>query len=241
MIGNDIVDLSDPESSREACHLRFDRRVFTLEEIEALSTDPTDVQKRWILWSAKEATYKAARRECSGVAFSPVRFVVNLDRSLCGLVRYGIRHWPVRVQIDGDCVHAVVSEDESFAGTLSGSCRLTSAELRDPSQSVRRFAIASIATELGVATSDLRIEKVDRIPQLILAGEAAPVALSLSHHGSYAGFACHDPRIEKADRARQRIVAAEAAPVALSRLRHGLHAALRIDPALSGRVSIECR
>lgn len=200
MIGNDIVDLSDPESSRDARHSRFDRRVFTPEESRSLSMDHSDLHKRWILWSAKEAAYKAARRESADVAFSPARFVVDLDRSLCGSVRYGIRHWPARVQIDGDCVHAVVSEDESFAGILSGACRLESNQLRDPSEGVRRFALSSIATELGLATSDLRIEKIDRIPQLILAGEAAPVALSLSHHGSYAGFACRDPRIEKADR-----------------------------------------
>ena len=230
MIGNDVVDLSDPESSRGACHPRFDRRVFTPEELEALSTDRTDVQRRWILWSAKEAAYKAARRQCSGVAFSPARFVVNLDRSLCGSVRYGIRRWPVRVQIDGDCVHAVVAEKDSFADTLSGSCRLTTAELRDSSQGVRRFAIASIATELGVATSDLRIEKVDRIPQLILAGEAAPVALSLSHHGSYAGFACHDPRIEEVDPTPQRIRAGEAAPVAPSLSYHGSCADFAVRP-----------
>jgi hypothetical protein len=189
MVGNDIVDLSDSESSRDACHLRFDRRVFTPEEFEALSTDYTDVQRRWILWSAKEAAYKAARRECAEVTFSPVQFVVNLDRSLSGSVRVGIRHWPVRVQIDRDRVHAVVSENESFTGTYSGSRRLTKAELRDPSQAVRRFAIASIAAELGVSTSDLRIAKIDRIPQLIVAGEVTPLALSLSHHGSYAGFA----------------------------------------------------
>ncbi len=117
MVGNDVIDLSDPESSHDACHLRFDRRVFTPEEFEVLSTDHTDVQRRWILWSAKEAAYKAARRKCAGVTFSPAHFVVNLDRSLCGSVRVGIRRWPVQVWIDGDCVHAVVSENESFAGT----------------------------------------------------------------------------------------------------------------------------
>jgi phosphopantetheinyl transferase (holo-ACP synthase) len=190
MVGNDIVDLSDPESSRDACHFRFERRVFTPEEFEALSTHHTDVQRRWILWSAKEAAYKAARRECAGVVFSPARFVVSLDRSLCGSVGVGSRRWPLQVRIDGDCVHAVVSEDASFAGTLSGSRRLTAAEFRDPSQGVRRFAIASIAARLGLADCDLRIEKVDRIPRLIVSGEAAQVALSLSHHGAYVGFAC---------------------------------------------------
>ena len=213
MIGNDIVDLSDPESSRDASHSRFDQRVFVPAESDLLPTGHSDRQKRWILWSAKEAAYKAARRESAEVVFSPARFVVDLDRSLCGSVRYGSRCWPVRVRIDGDCVHAVVSENASFDGILSAACRLTSTELHDPSEAVRRFALSSIASELGLASSDLRIEKIDRIPQLILAGKAARVALSLSHHGSYAGFACCDPRIERADRISRRATAGDLARV----------------------------
>jgi hypothetical protein len=216
MVGNDVVDLSDPESSCDARHSRFDQRVFAPEEFEALSIEYSDVQRRWILWSAKEAAYKAARRECAGIVFSPARFTVNLDHSLCGFVRVGIRSWPVRVRIDEDCVHAVVSNHDSFAGTLSGARRLTTVELRDPSQGARGFAIASIAAELGVATSDLRIEKINRIPQLIVAGEAGPLALSLSHHGWYAGFACQDSRIEKVDRTPKRIGSRESESAALS-------------------------
>jgi phosphopantetheinyl transferase (holo-ACP synthase) len=197
MVGNDIVDLSDPESSRGANHSRFDRRVFTPEELEALSIEYSDVQMRWILWSAKEATYKAARRDRAGIVFSPARFVVELDRSLCGSVTVGDHRWPVRVQIGAECVHAVVSGNESFVGTHSNSRRLTLAERGDPSHAVRRFAIASISEALGVTASDLRIEKNGRIPQLIVAREVASVALSLSHHGAYMGFACHDSRFEK--------------------------------------------
>jgi hypothetical protein len=123
--------------------------------------------------------------------------VVELHRSLCGSVTVGDRRWPVRVQVGAECVHAVVSANESFVGTLSGSRRLTSAERGDPSHAVRRFAIASISEALAVTASDLQIEKNGRIPQLIVAREAAPVALSLSHHGAYMGFACHDSRFEK--------------------------------------------
>jgi hypothetical protein len=203
MIGNDIVDLSDPESACESHHARFDRRVFTPEEIRWLSIDHSGAGGPWILWSAKEAAYKAARRDAADVVFSPTRFTVELDRSLCGSVRHGNRRWPVRVQIDGACVHAVVS-DESFRGTLSGSCRLTGAGLRDPSEGVRRFAISTIAEQLGVAVSELRIEKVDRIPRLIWVRRVAPVALSLSHHGSFAGFACRDPQTDETERMRRR-------------------------------------
>jgi hypothetical protein len=193
MVGNDVVDLSDPESSHDARHARFDRRVFTHEEFEALSSDHTDTQWRWILWSAKEAAFKAARREAVEAVFSPARFVVILDRSLCGSVGIGSRRWPVRIQIAGNCVHAVVSENESFAGILSGSRRLTVAEL--------------------------------------LAGDAEPVALSLSHHGSYAGFACCDPRIEIARRTPQRVAAAETSPPARASSHRGSRSgfAVRFD------------
>jgi hypothetical protein len=103
-------------------------------------------------------------------------------------------------------------------------------ELHDPSQAVRRFAIASIAAGLGVSTSDLRIEKINRIPQLIVAGEAAPVALSLSHHGSYVGFACHDSRYENINRASQPIATGEAVPVALSSLRRDFYSGSAVRP-----------
>jgi len=188
MLGNDVVDLSDRDSARGACHPRFDRRVFSAGEFESFDTGYAEDQRRWILWSAKEAAYKAARREDPGISFSPVRFVVALDTSLRGSVAVGDRRWPVRVRVDGACVQAVVSGDDHFDGVVSGSRRLSRAELRDPSRAVRRFALGAIAAKLGVPRRALRIEKKNRIPQLIVAGEAVP--LSLSHHGSYVGFAC---------------------------------------------------
>ncbi len=189
MVGNDVVDLSDPDSSWDACHSRFDRRVFSAGELESLPAGHSDAQRRWILWSAKEAAYKAARRACAELAFSPAHFVVDLDASLRGSVAVGARRWPLRVRVDGDCVHAVVSCDERFDGILSGSRRLGPDGSRDPGRAVREFAMGSIAADLGVSARALRIEKIDRIPRLIVAGEAAPGALSLSHHGFYVGFA----------------------------------------------------
>ncbi len=71
MIGNDIVDLADPETSCGACHPRFDHRVFAPAELELLATTRSHVRMRWILWSAKEAAYKAARQACATTVFSP--------------------------------------------------------------------------------------------------------------------------------------------------------------------------
>jgi len=216
VVGNDIVDLADPDTSRGACHPRFDRRVFAPDEARSLPAEFTDLQKRWILWSAKEAAFKAARRESARVVFSPARFVVDLDHSLSGSVRYGRRRWSARVQVDGDCVHAVVGDPDTISSVLSGACRLAMDELRDPSAAVRRFTLSSLAARLRVAISDLRIERARRVPQLILAGRARPVPLSLSHHGSYAGFACRDPHDEAGELTSRRLVTGEFASTGLS-------------------------
>ena len=114
MVGNDIVDLADPETRLGACHPRFDRRVFAPAELELLATTRSHVRMRWILWSAKEAAYKAARQACATTVFSPSRFVVRLNPALQGSVRHGSRCWNVRIQLNGNCVHAVVS-DEKFS------------------------------------------------------------------------------------------------------------------------------
>ncbi len=190
MIGNDIVDLADSETRSGACHSRFDRRVFAPEELELFATDRSHVRMRWILWSAKEAAYKAARQACATTVFSPSRFVVRLNRSLRGSVRHENRCWNARVRLDGDCVHAIVNDEEIHGDTIWGARRLTSEDRGEPSQEARRFAVARIASRLGLPVERLRIECSGRIPQLIIDDSAPSANLSLSHHGSFVGFAC---------------------------------------------------
>ena len=81
MIGNDVVDLLDPESLPETLHPRFDTRVFTAREREAIAASPGDdaARARWKLWAAKEAAYKLARKRRPATVFSPHRFAVEVD------------------------------------------------------------------------------------------------------------------------------------------------------------------
>ena len=190
MIGNDIVDLADSETRSGACHSRFDRRVFSPAELELLATTRSRVRMRWILWSAKEAAYKAARQACATTVFSPSRFVVRLNGALHGFVCHGSRRWIVRIRLDGDCVHAVVNDEKFHADTIWGARRLTAEEQGDPSQGARRLAVATVAARLGLPAAQLRIERSGRIPQLRFDSAALRADLSLSHHGSFAGFAC---------------------------------------------------
>ena len=86
MVGNDVVDLRDPEVQPGACHARFDARVFAAAELEAVRVSPVPQWLRWMLWAAKEAAYKVAKKDDARTVFSPSRFVVSLEDATGGRV-----------------------------------------------------------------------------------------------------------------------------------------------------------
>src|SRR3990172_11249674 len=102
MVGDARVDLGDPEARESALPPRFDARVFAPAERAALGASPASGRLRWILWAAKEAAYKLARKLDPGVAFSPSRFVVSLDATLRGRVAFAGGAARVRVRRAGD-------------------------------------------------------------------------------------------------------------------------------------------
>ena len=74
MVGNDIVDLRDPESRSESLHPRFDTRVFSARERARIAASAEPERLRWKLWAAKEAVYKLVRKLVATTVFSPQRF-----------------------------------------------------------------------------------------------------------------------------------------------------------------------
>jgi phosphopantetheinyl transferase (holo-ACP synthase) len=152
MVGNDIVDLRDPESDPRTLSPRFDERVLTRAEHERLAALPAGDgsarsprgRERWSLWAAKEAAYKLARKQDERVIFSPVRFEVMLAprtevaisaRHACaahwrrsGRVRHGGSEFEVRL-VEGDhFVHAVATMPGDRDGVTSGLAELEEAE-----------------------------------------------------------------------------------------------------------------
>ena len=188
MIGNDIVDLCDPETRPEARHPRFDSRVFGATERDALRGAVQPDRMRWILWAAKEAAYKVACKLDANAIFSPRSFVVSLDVELRGTVSHAGRELPVRVHSRQSGVHAIVTDTPgrdvlSESGVLAGTAC-------DPSQAVRSLAVSGLARRLGAALEDLAIGRRGRIPTILLRGQPTPLDLSLSHHGRHIAFAC---------------------------------------------------
>src|SRR5215475_12911866 len=107
MIGNDVVDLADPDADPGRLHPRFDGRVFDPSEraLIAASTQPS--RTRWILWALKESAYKAARKEEPTIVFSPARFVVSHQEAASAIVCACGRRFRASISCGPGYVHAV--------------------------------------------------------------------------------------------------------------------------------------
>lgn len=79
MIGNDLVDLYARETAGKSGDARFVKRVFTAREAELIAGSPNPDYALWMLWAAKEAAYKVARKLAPEVIFAHSRFEVVPD------------------------------------------------------------------------------------------------------------------------------------------------------------------
>ncbi|HEY5656643.1 MAG TPA: 4'-phosphopantetheinyl transferase superfamily protein [Myxococcota bacterium] len=188
MVGNDVVDLADAEAAVDASHPRFDARVFGARERRRLEMAGDRARMRWILWAAKESAYKAMRRCDPALIFSPRRFEVELDEALCGYVHAPGGVLEVRIELRGDCVHALAAAAPYTNGMLQrGVARVGSAAASD---GVRALAVGALSRHLGIAPEALSIRRVGRVPQLCAYGAPTGHPISLAHHGRFAAWAC---------------------------------------------------
>ena len=79
MIGNDIVDLEDPDTRPETFRPRFDERVFDAAERRSIARDADPHKRRWAHWAAKEAGYKLGRQADEDFVFTPSRLVARFE------------------------------------------------------------------------------------------------------------------------------------------------------------------
>ena len=186
-VGNDVVDLADPETRLDALHPRFEERVFRAVERDLLEASRSRHALHWALWAAKESAYKAVKRLVPETVFSPKEFEVALSPlppagaagQATGWVLHRDRLFGLQVHLDGARVHAVAKLDAAAGGVLWKVGRA----LGEPGAAVRRLAAAAIGSALGLDPAGLRIVRrppVATHPDGRLAADG-----SLSHHGRF--------------------------------------------------------
>jgi phosphopantetheine--protein transferase-like protein len=201
-VGNDLVDLKDPENIGKSKDDRFLGRVFTAEERGRIASAPSPDTLLWSLWAAKEAAYKAVSRADPAVCSIPHRYPVLLDTEdakrdivrLAGKVITPRGELALEVAVAADWIHALA------AGTVEALKRVyrrvkrleDGKDAADPSAFVRRELLREIARHLDCSVGDLSVVKNPDgpdVPRVLFRGRFLAAEVSLSHEGRFAAFA----------------------------------------------------
>jgi phosphopantetheinyl transferase (holo-ACP synthase) len=190
-VGNDVVDLDDPETRLDGLHPRWSERVFCAAERDALDASRSRHRLHWALWAAKESAFKARKRLEPRAIFSPVEFEVELSPlpATAGVAVGRVVHrgevFGLEVHLDDTRVHAVATSQEGAGARVLWKVERAQG---DPSVTARRLAAKAIGSALGLDPAGLRI--VGRPPVAFFRDHRSDVGVSLSHHGRFVAFAC---------------------------------------------------
>jgi len=197
LVGNDVVDLRDPETRLDSVHDRFIERVFTPAERDAIFASRDSRAALWSHWAAKESAYKIIKKAEPDAIFSHRAFQVEFFNRVGGTRLTGsVEHEGRRVDVDvlhaGDTIHAV-----ALLGHWPHRRRVVSdvapiSRSDDPSRAVRGALVESAAREIECGEGELRVVG-SRPPRLEHRGAGVGFDVSLSHHGRLVGFAYAPP------------------------------------------------
>ena len=120
-LGNDIVDLSLPRAKLkhlEPRFLMFLTRVFTKEEQSNILNSNNKPKTLWAIWAAKEAAYKALKKQLPELIFSHNKFAVEHEtliklhdltenNKITGILLYKDQLISIHWQCDPNSIHCI--------------------------------------------------------------------------------------------------------------------------------------
>lgn len=165
-VGNDIVDLDDPEARGKSLDIRFVDRVLCQQEraaFDAALTDATDDDSQdeilWRLWSAKESAYKVLQKAFGVSATARSLEVSGLD-SEAGRVSWQTREVRFRWNRGPGYVHCVAWLAPNAACDPAAAVTMRSASLTDPlMQSARLTRGEAISAHNPASAAGRRLAK----------------------------------------------------------------------------------
>ncbi len=199
-VGNDVVDLAEPENIGKSDDERFCRRVFNPRELSSITGSERPDSILWALWAAKEAAYKALSRYDPSVCSVPKRYPVIIDTgafppdafSLQGSVTTPLGRMPVQIFIAGEMLHVIAAETPEALARVVFRVERLAADSDDPSLFGRKILLDEVARRLCCSIDDLSVAREEQgagAPFLLFRDNRLPVEISLSHDGRFVAFA----------------------------------------------------
>lgn len=187
MIGNDIVDLKLAAKHSNWRRRRFLEKIFTEKEQQIILSVAYPEKYTWLLWSMKEAAYKAHQR-CFNLEprYNPQAFECSLlykDSSmLCklnGRVKISNEFYSCQTELNDDYVHTVtkrIEKNEIIQEVVSP-------------QELRQKCTARFCHNKNVPRGEMGIKKDEKgIPYFFWREKRLEIPVSLSHHGKFAAY-----------------------------------------------------
>ena len=186
MLGNDIIDLQAARSESNWRRKGYFQKVFSPVEQEWINTSPDPDQLVWILWSIKEAVYKAHFRITQLWEFAPAKVKITKiklkEREALGEVAYHDKIFFSNTFISDTFVHSIALIDPLNFPTIQVLALKTLSRDYD-----------LILRSRNLIKKDQKIIKTtEGIPNIVTKGENIPSPVSISHHGEFLGIIIKD-------------------------------------------------
>jgi phosphopantetheinyl transferase (holo-ACP synthase) len=187
LVGNDIVDLDDPDNLRAPRHPRFVERVLTERERDVLAGADDPHLLLWSFFAAKEAAYKVLVKlgESPGLGYRRLEVAPDLTS-----VRFADRVVELRIDRGPGFVHALAAQ----GGVASMRAAVEPAPPGvTPSVAVRDLATRLFAPLVGAPAEEIEVVRETTLeswdglapPSLRHSGRALTIDVSLSHDGRF--------------------------------------------------------
>jgi len=207
-LGNDLIDFRARHNRGRAEQPRLLARVLTARERTQLADEAADDVGFALLWSAKEAAYKAAKKADPALVFAPGRWQLECaDMQLRDDHKHGqvviAEHPPITVswQWHAHWLHCIAVQGQSTAAITRAVVALADCPAnatfsererdsfsREPSAMVRTLAKRLLAQQ-GINDTEIVRERVagGLLPPRVFSDGVArdDIQLSLSHDGDY--------------------------------------------------------
>ncbi len=182
MIGNDLVDVEIAFSEKKSENRRFIEKVFSLQEQKLISQSEDKETTLWLLWSMKEAAYKAHQRI---VGHAPK---LNPRDYKCRLLNFSNL---AEVQVSSSFYFINYTCTDRFIHSIATESSVVTVfeKIYYKNQDTKSSFIKDYSNKNGLAPGNISIEKDGfGIPFIIDENTKNKVPVSLSHHGNFTAY-----------------------------------------------------